>query len=62
MIVTVLSVVHNATTLLFGVYVSAAFLGVRMNRKNILRLLCFSLAIGAVYAASFFLFGEDGTK
>lgn len=62
MIVTVLSVIHNATTLLFGVYVSAAFLGVRMNRKNILRLLCFSLAIGAVYAASYFLFGVDGTK
>ena len=30
MLTTVLSVVHNATTLLFGVYVSAAFLGVRI--------------------------------
>ncbi len=62
MLTTVLSVVHNATTLLFGVYVSAALLGVRMNRKNILRLLCFSLVVGAVYVGSFLLLGADGTK
>ena len=30
----ILSIVHNASTLLFGVYISAAFLGIRMNRKK----------------------------
>ena len=41
MLLNVLSFLHNATTLLFGVYISAAFLGVKMNRKNIFSLLSF---------------------
>ena len=34
MFIGVLNIVHNATTLLFGVFASAAFLGIRLNRKN----------------------------
>lgn len=61
-ILSALSYLHNATTLLFGVYVSAAFLGIRMKRKNVLILMCFSLAVGAVYLGSFLLFGESVTE
>lgn len=35
MLENVLIVLHNATTLLFGVYISAAFLGIKMTRRNI---------------------------
>lgn len=62
MLVTILSLLHNATTLLFGVYISAAFLGIRMNRKNILTLFGFSCASGIVYISSFVQFGPDVTE
>lgn len=62
MLLNVLSLLHNATTLLFGVYISAAFLGVRMNRKNILTLLAFSLAVGGVYIGAYLLLGTSGTE
>lgn len=48
---------HHATTLLFGVYISAAFLGIHMNRKNIWILFGFSCAVGVVYISSFLLSG-----
>ena len=44
MLTNILSLIHNATTLLFGVYASAAFLGVRLNRKNNLHLLIFPVS------------------
>lgn len=50
MLVNILSLIHNTTTLLFGVYASAAFLGIRMNRKNILSLLTFSCITGFLCA------------
>ena len=62
MLLNVLSVIHNATTLFFGVYVSAAFLGVRMKRKNIISLLLFSVTVGIFYVLSYLLFGVDGTE
>ena len=62
MLVTILRLVHNATTLVFGVYVSAAFLGVRMTRRNVLTLLGFSGAVGVVYVLCFLLFGEQVTE
>lgn len=58
----VLYILHNATTLLFGVYISAAFLGIRMDRRNVLTLLCFSLALGALCIISNLLWGEAGTQ
>ena len=54
----VLSLLHNATTLLFGIYISAAFLGIRRNRRNMLILFAFSSAIGTIYALTFLFFGE----
>ena len=53
-----LSILHNATTLLFGVYISSAFLGIRMNRRNILTLLGFSSVVGVFYAISGIFFGD----
>lgn len=58
----ILSLLHNATTMLFGVYISAAFLGIRMNRKNVITFLGFSCAIGSVFILSFVLFGEGVTE
>ena len=62
MLTNILSLIHNATTLLFGVYASAAFLGVRLNRKNNLHLLIFSCLTGVVYALSFLLYGTSFTE
>lgn len=62
MVTDVLSILHNALTLLFGVYLSAAFLGIRMNRKNILILLNFSAIVGVVYVLAFVFRGEAFTR
>ena len=50
MLETILWAVHNATTLLFGVFVSAAVLDVRMERTNVLWLLGFSAVSVAAFA------------
>lgn len=62
MLVTILSLIHNITTLLFGVYASAAFLGIRLNRKNNLTLLTFSCITGVFYAFSYILYGTRYTE
>lgn len=54
----VLSILHHAVTLLFGVYLSAGFLGIRMSRKNVAILFGFSSAVGVVYVLTFILFGD----
>lgn len=62
MLVTILSLIHHTTTLLFGVYASAAFLGIRLNRKNDLLLLGFSFVTGFFYVLSFVLYGTAYTE
>ena len=62
MLLTILSFLHNAITLLFGVFVSAAFLGVCMNRKNVFILLTFSVVVGGAYIASYLWLGVSGTE
>lgn len=62
MAVKILSFIHNATTLIFGVYISAAFLGVKMSKRNIFVLMGFSSAVGVVYVLSYILFGESVTE
>lgn len=54
----VLIISHHAVTLLFGVFLSAAFLGIRMSRKNIAILLGFTAAVGVVNALIFVRFGD----
>lgn len=42
MFVHILSWIHNITTMLFGIYISAFFLGVKQNKNNITKLALFS--------------------
>lgn len=46
-----LGYVHDATTLLFGVFVSAAFLGIRIEKREVASLLGFSFVFGAASGA-----------
>lgn len=56
MFIQMLSAIHNSTTLLFGIFLSAFFLGVKQNRKNILILFLFFCCDGLLHIASFLLF------
>lgn len=61
MAIQILSFIHNLTTMLFGIFISAFFLGVKQNAKNILTLsLVFSFE-GIIYITSFLLFGMTFT-
>lgn len=62
MILEILQLIHNTITLLFGVYISAAFLGVVLKRHNILQLLGFSWIIGSIYLCSYIYLGETMTR
>ena len=59
--VQILSFIHNLTTMLFGIYISAFFLGVKQNRKNILMLFLLFSCEGIVYIINFLLFGMTVT-
>lgn len=60
-IISILKIIHNATTLFFGIFVSAFFLGVRKTRKNIMTLLLFFCVLGILFLSSFLLAGENFT-
>ena len=62
MLVEMLAFLHHGTTLLFGIYVAALFLGIRMSRKNIISLFIFACGIGLVYILTYAWFGTDGTR
>lgn len=62
MLVEMLAFLHHGTTLLFGIYVSALFLGIRMNRKNIISLFGFACGVGLIYILTYVRFGTDGTE
>lgn len=59
MLIPVLSVLHNATTMLFGIFISAFLLGVKQNKKNLRLLFSFFCVEGILYLLSAFLFGAD---
>lgn len=59
MLIPVLTLLHNATTMLFGIYISAFLLGVKQNQRNLRLLFLFFCAEGALYLLSTLLFGED---
>lgn len=61
MVVQILSFIHNITTMLFGIYISAFFLGVKRNRKNILALFLLFSCVGIVYIISFLILGMTVT-
>ncbi len=58
MLIQILSSTHNVTTLLFGIFISAFFLGVQQNRENIIRLALFFCADGLLFIALYFLLGN----
>ncbi|MBO4998233.1 MAG: GHKL domain-containing protein [Lachnospira sp.] len=62
MLIQILSLIHNVTTIVFGIFLSAFFLGVKQNSRNSLILLGVSAFEGFLYIASAFLFGEDITR
>lgn len=49
MLLQILTITHHITTMLFGIFLSAFFLGVKQNKKNIL----FLLSTSAVYGISY---------
>ncbi len=57
MILQILTYTHHTTTLLFGVFLSAFFLGVKQDRKNALQLLLLAAVSGMLYIISAFCFG-----
>ncbi len=62
MLVQVLSFIHNATTMVFGILISAFFLGIRKNSRNILVLLGVCAFEGFLYGISSLVFGEVFTQ
>lgn len=60
-IIPILKIIHNATTLFFGIFISAFFLGVKKTRKNIVTLLLFFGVLGILFLGSFLLIGENST-
>lgn len=58
----ILEIVHYGIVMLFGIYLSAAFLGVRMNRKNVLKLLGYSIILGVINTVCFIRFGLEFTE
>lgn len=57
MLVEILSWIHHLTTMMFGIYISAFFLGVRQNRKNILTLFLLFSGEGILYMISILQWG-----
>ena len=62
MVITLLKLLHNVTTFLFGIYLSAALLETRPSRRNTVALLLFTGGIGSVSLLLYFLFGESVTE
>ena len=59
---TILELCHYSVILVFGVYLSASFLGVVMNRRNVLVLLSFSCVAGLLSLVSFVALGTEMTE
>ncbi len=60
MIEMIMFFIHGALLLVFGVILSAVFTGIELSKKNLLLLLGFSVACGALQIAAFALLGEEG--
>ena len=59
MVSEILFYVHAALLLLFGVFLSAAFAGVKFTTKNAAKFLAFSVLSGGAQIAFYMLFSED---
>lgn len=54
-----LAFIHNLTTMLFGIYLSAFFLGVKRDRRNILTLFLFFAVEGLVFGSCYLLVSRE---
>lgn len=59
MLLQALMLIHHITTMLFGIFLSAFFLGVKQERKNILLLLSVGAVSGLLYYPCILLLGES---
>ena len=57
MILQILTYTHHITTMLFGIFLSAFFLGVKQDKKNVLQLLLLAAFSGILYIVSALAFG-----
>ena len=61
MLLQALTLTHHITTMLFGIFLSAFFLGVKQERKNVLLLLSVGLICLLLYIPCTLLLGETYT-
>ena len=61
MLLQALTLTHHITTMLFGIFLSAFFLGVKQERKNVLLLLSVGLICLLLYIPCILLLGETYT-
>ena len=59
MFVQILSWIHNITTMLFGIYISSFFLGVKQNKYNVIKLAVFSCIEGTFYMVVMSILGDS---
>lgn len=59
MVLQILTYTHHTTTMLFGIFLSAFFLGVKQDKKNILQLLSLAIVSGILYVLCVLLFGTE---
>ena len=59
MVLQILTYTHHITTILFGIFLSAFFLGVKQDKKNILQLLSLAVVSGILYVLCVLLFGTE---
>lgn len=59
MFVQILSWIHNITAMLFGIYISSFFLGVKQNKDNVIKLAVFSCIEGTFYLIVMSILGDS---
>jgi len=59
MILEILTYTHNITTMLFGIFLSAFFLGVKKDKKNVWKLLLLAVISGGLYMVCVSLLGPE---
>ena len=59
MILEILIYTHNITTMLFGIFLSAFFLGVKKDKKNVWKLLLLAVISGGLYMVCVSLLGPE---
>lgn len=58
----ILQYLHYGIILIFGIYLSAAFIGVQIKRRNVIILFVFSTVVGIINILFFILFGIEFTE